>query len=333
MKEKTTTAAIGNERKISLLRNTNIPFSVGASFIIIAAIMIAYMIVTDAFFADLDEQFSDVIAVILSSITASCAVYIFLQKFMHQIMINMVDIDHLREIEKTAKINEERLNLAMQATNDGLWDYNIATGKVYYSPSYYTMLGYEPYEMPEAANIFDKLLHPEDKEIVTKRLDYHMKKQTGSYCMEFRLKTKNGDWKWIMGRGKIAAWDDSGKPLRMVGTHTDISEIKNTETRLIELERKNSALAMAVTAAHEINQPLSVLKMSTEMFITLTQQASPDITDRYRNITDRINQSFEKIDSILRKYREAENMRLEKYNNETMMVVFDEKNDRDGFKI
>ena len=119
----------------------------------------------------------------------------------------------------------------------------------------------------------------------------------------------------------------------MVGTHTDISEIKNTETRLIELERKNSALAMAVTAAHEINQPLSVLKMSTEMFITLTQQASPDITDRYRNITDRINQSFEKIDSILRKYREAENMRLEKYNNETMMVVFDEKNDRDGFKI
>ncbi len=142
--------------------------------------------------------------------------------------------DSLKELEVENRIRteaEERLALAMDAVNDGLWDWNLKTNEAYFSPRYYTMLGYEPGEMPGSYEIWRDLLHPDDREETIRNVQDHI--ESGEpFDVEFRLRTKVGGYKWIMGRGKVAAFDAAGKPARMIGTHMDISERKQNEEEL-----------------------------------------------------------------------------------------------------
>jgi PAS domain S-box-containing protein len=128
--------------------------------------------------------------------------------------------------------NEERLSYALEGTNDGLWDWNIVTGEVYFSPRFITMLGYKPMELEGHVKTWENLVHPDDKSKVMHALDEHLKGHTPYYETEHRLKTKDGDWKWILDRGKVLKRDESGKPLRATGTHTDITLRKKAEEEL-----------------------------------------------------------------------------------------------------
>jgi len=264
------------------------------------------------------------VAIFTALLIALTAFFITTFKGLSAIKNILVEMQRCRGIRKTLEQNEERLILALEGANDGLWDYNIVTKEVYHSPRYMTMLGYKPDEMP-SSKAFETLLHPDDKEGVFKRLDMHMKSQTENYQMEFRLLAKDGSWKWILGRGKICERDSSGRALRMVGTHTDITEMKKTEQKLIELERTNSAMAMAITANHEINQPLSVLKMSIELISMSFGDC--ELNDKQKRTIERMGESLDKIEEILTKYRESSAVKLEQYVNETQMVVLKDKNE------
>ncbi len=129
------------------------------------------------------------------------------------------------------KAAEERLALAMDATSDGLWDWNLVTGEVYFSPKYYTMLGYVPYERPSSFDWWRELLRPDVRDGIVETVMRHI--DSGEpFELEFPLQTKGGGYKWILGRGKVAALGWDGKPVRMVGTHLDIDERKRTEAEL-----------------------------------------------------------------------------------------------------
>ncbi|MCF8105306.1 MAG: PAS domain S-box protein [Desulfohalobiaceae bacterium] len=148
------------------------------------------------------------------------------------------DVTEKIDMEEALKKSEERLTFALEASNDGLWDWNVRTGEVYFSPRYFTMLGYTPYELPQSYETWAGLLHPEDRAGVEAGILEHIAQKSEPFEKEFRLETKSGHWKWILGRGKVFSYDEQGKAVRVVGTHTDISSLKKAEQLLQESEAR-----------------------------------------------------------------------------------------------
>ncbi len=138
------------------------------------------------------------------------------------------------EIDKRPALeqSEERFQLAMEATRDGLWDWNVKTNEVYYSPGYAAMLGYTSCEVPGQVNSWMDLLHPEDKGTALERNMDCIENRCDVFDVEFRMQARNGEWRWILGRGKAVSRDISGRAIRMIGTHTDITERKRVEEKL-----------------------------------------------------------------------------------------------------
>jgi len=138
-----------------------------------------------------------------------------------------------KELEKT----RERLELAMDAGEHGFWDWNLDTDDVYFSPRYCTMLGYEPDELPMKLKTWVNLMHPDDQKTIVPEVANYVK-NARPYEVEFRLKTKAGDWKLISGRGKSYEKDVDGISHRAVGVHVDITERKKADVALRESERR-----------------------------------------------------------------------------------------------
>jgi len=136
--------------------------------------------------------------------------------------------------------SEEKLSYALQATNDGIWDRNLESGELYLSDNYYKILGYNPGEITINQKVFEESLHPEDKEGVLKKIQECIEGKTKDYNAEFRIKTKSGKWKWILGRGNVVSYDSTSKALRFLGTHVDISQQKEAEEKLEKLARIDS---------------------------------------------------------------------------------------------
>jgi PAS domain S-box-containing protein len=157
--------------------------------------------------------------------------------------------------EHALRESEEQLKLALEGANDGLWDWDIQSNSVYFSPRWQTMLGYEPGEVKPHINAKEKLIHPDDFVAVKEKLLEHLVGKTAIYQSEHRVKTKLGKWVWILDRGKVVERDKYGKPLRAVGTHTDITERKQAEEAVRERETRIAAiLDTAVDGIITINE-------------------------------------------------------------------------------
>ncbi|MEH2345314.1 MAG: PAS domain S-box protein [Nostoc sp.] len=162
-------------------------------------------------------------------------------------LVRVTDITVRKRVEedrKRAEIalreSEERLQLALEASGDGLWDWNILTKEVYYSPRYLEMLGYTFDELSQDFSTWERLVHPEDLPWVEKILVDHLKDSLAPYKFDYRLQSKSGEYKWIANYGKVVIRDGQGKPLRMTGTHRDISE---QQAALREHKQAEAALA------------------------------------------------------------------------------------------
>ncbi|MGK7882357.1 MAG: PAS domain S-box protein, partial [Crocosphaera sp.] len=137
-------------------------------------------------------------------------------------------------MQENLRESEERWQLVLQGTNEGIWDWNLKTDEMFFSPRWKEMLGYGEQELPNHIDTWKKLLHPQDTERVMKILADHLAKKTDHYSAEFRLKCQDGNYKWILSRGQ-ALWDETGNPVRMAGSHTDISERKDEQILLTSL--------------------------------------------------------------------------------------------------
>jgi len=141
-----------------------------------------------------------------------------------------------KQTEARLRISQERLNLALTGANDGLWDWNIQTGEAYFSPRWKAMIGYAVDELPDTYEAWEARLHPDDKPRVLKALQEHFDDASRVYEPEFRMLTKAGAWLWIRARGRVVERDQEGRPLRMAGMHTDITERKQAEEALRQRE-------------------------------------------------------------------------------------------------
>jgi diguanylate cyclase (GGDEF)-like protein/PAS domain S-box-containing protein len=134
------------------------------------------------------------------------------------------------------KESEERFRLAMEAASDGVWDWDLVNeNRCYFSPAYFQMLGYEPDALPMTAQTWIELIHPEDYQRVLSANQDCIENRRPSFEVEYRIKAKDGSWKWVLGRGKAVLRDADGKAIRMIGTHVDITERKRAEEALREM--------------------------------------------------------------------------------------------------
>ncbi len=141
-------------------------------------------------------------------------------------------------IEQALRESEERLDLAMKGGELGYWHWNLQTGESYRDERWYEMLGYTADEIEPDPDLHFKLLHPDDREKQRKVWNDYLEGETDYYEVECRLKSKSGEWVWILDRGKIVEWDKTGKPLRSAGTHLNITGRKEAEQTLKESEER-----------------------------------------------------------------------------------------------
>jgi diguanylate cyclase (GGDEF)-like protein/PAS domain S-box-containing protein len=139
------------------------------------------------------------------------------------------DITASKLAEAELRASEERWKLALDSTGDGVWDWNIHTGEEVYSRRFMEMYGFSEAEIASRADEFDTRTHPEDIEQMLRVRQAHMDGLTPTYVNEHRIRCKDDSWKWIMTRGMVISRDAAGKPLRMIGTHTDITSRKEAE--------------------------------------------------------------------------------------------------------
>jgi len=153
----------------------------------------------------------------------------------------------LGEANRALEVSNERLDLVLRGTNDGIWDWDVATGSVYYSPRWKEMLGYADTEIGNTFTEWESRLHPDDRERALAAVQECLSDKSHSFQLEHRLRHKDGSYRWILSRG-VAVMDAAGKPARMAGSSTDLTERRAAEQALSESESKLRAFITNVPA-------------------------------------------------------------------------------------
>ena len=174
------------------------------------------------------------------------------------------DITERKRAELALRQSEERLALVIQGSSDGVWDWDLRTNEVYFSTRWKAMLGYTEHEVENHFSAWERLLHPADRERALASLQAYLSGQTPTYELEHRLRHKDGSYRWILSRG-VALRDAQGKPVRMAGSHVDLTERKQAEEQLerayAELSQNEAALKAALQKLKTANEELQTTQL------------------------------------------------------------------------
>jgi PAS domain S-box-containing protein len=216
------------------------------------------------------------------------------------------DVTHRKLAEIALQESKERLALVIQGSNDGIWDWNLITSEIYFSPRWKSMLGYDDTELKNQRVSWEMLLHPEEREQVLAKLKACLASQSSTFETELRLRHKDGTYRWILVRAVVLR-DPQGQALRMAGSHVDVTErklaaeqlqqanaklarkseilrklvrrlnasrreLKSTQERLIQTAKLELAGTLAAGVAHEVKNPLQTIIMGIHL---LSQKLPP----------------------------------------------------------
>ncbi len=195
-------------------------------------------------------------------------------------------------------VNEERWRLAIEASGDGVWDWNVETGEISYSAHWKAMLGYDDDEIDADFQEWKKRLHPDEKSRILAELDAYLQGNSSDYEQEHRLLSKDGSWKWVLAHGRAVSFDAKGKPLRIVGTMTDIDKRKQTDELIIKAKENAEAAVKAksdflANMSHEIRTPMNAILGLTHLIM------DTDLTLMQRDYLDKVRNASEDLLGIL----------------------------------
>lgn len=158
------------------------------------------------------------------------------------------EIQQRKDAEEALKESEYRWKFAIEGAGDGVWDLDLVSNTVFFSKRWKELLGFTEDEIGNSLDEWESRLHPDDKTYSLDAVQAYLEGRTPTYTNEHRLKCKNGSYKWVLTRGMIVSRSEEGKPLRMIGTHTDISERKQMEEKLRDSDAFNVCILDSLTS-------------------------------------------------------------------------------------
>jgi len=188
-----------------------------------------------------------------------------------------------RRIEARLKISDERLRLALDSTQIGIFEWNVSAGHVYYSPGLWAMIGYDHRHMPGTVEAWQTLIHREDFPIYRRRVDSQLNGNAAFIEPEYRVRAKSGDWRWVYTRSKTVAADAAGRPTRIIGTVQDITARREAEFALRESQaeaRKLSLVASRTDNPVLIASPMGKIEWVNESFSRVMEYSLEEVVGK-----------------------------------------------------
>jgi diguanylate cyclase (GGDEF)-like protein/PAS domain S-box-containing protein len=217
------------------------------------------------------------------------------------------------EVKATLDASEDRWKFALEGAGDGVWDWDITTDKVFRSARWKEIYGYTNNEIEDTAKAGRMLIHPDDLTHQVKDTQDYLQGKTDLYVSEFRLLCKDRTWKWTLSRGMVISRDVDGKPLRMIGTHTDISDRKNLENQLLQQAHFDQVTGLPnrllfldnfqnlITNAKRQHQSVTLMYLDLDHFKEVNDTFGHDMGDiLLKHVAERLIQSVRADDIVAR---------------------------------
>lgn len=210
----------------------------------------------------------------------------------------IIDITERKATDDALTESHRRLQLALDATNTGLWEWSFCDNRTYYNDSWYTMLGYDVGELPMSLDSWREICHPDDLVRAYEEIQQYLAGKRERYQCQQRLRRKDGSWMWINDVGKVVAWDENGLPVRMIGVHIDIQAHKVSEAALTKATDAALAASKAkseflANMSHEIRTPMNGVLGMLELLLDTPQ------TEEQQDLAKTAHQSAESLLAII----------------------------------
>ncbi|MBF0560420.1 MAG: PAS domain-containing protein [Alphaproteobacteria bacterium] len=213
---------------------------------------------------------------------------------MVRVIATVLDITERKAIEEELRRSEERYTLAVTGSNEGIWDWDMTNDKFYMSPRFKEILGFDPTDLDFSRDELTARIDPPHMEKYTSRLNNHLSGDEPFFSCEYRIKGKNGEPLWILERG-LAIRDETGRPCRMAGSITDVSERRAAEDRLMHTQKMEALGQLAGGVAHEFNNLLTGISGFARM-----AQKKPNDVERVKNCLEEVIASADRSAEITR---------------------------------